>query len=443
MARRYYLPLGATTGSLLLACAAGCTPAGTTAKAKDGPWPGDPVAASPPSGAKVKAGEPELPPDADPAVQPSWYASQALRRSEVALYEHYSKKLRPALDRGKLKTDWESPLASMPAFLTAARTLRVMGEEVLQYDETFRGLAERHKKALARCPPSYRVAANRWREMSAEEKHPLLKGEYAKYAANAETFAVLTEERARAFEKFQGEVAEATRFTRKTVELLSEYEVYVGLAPSLNENDLRRQYRENLKVYVKAFGDFLELHDEWSRTLQTVPLPEKPVDPPPPPAYPQGPPAAVVKKHHSADEKAAIKAATRAGHEYAKAVTALDSRQEFLVHQTAPYVPRPLPKRITDELEWCRREAAWVNAAERIDAQGRGPGWRGRSTADFTPGTYLPLHHATRNTLAGVVQVTGSAERGYSFELVVGYEADLAPGVQHDHALVVVRPAPR
>ena len=369
---------------LSLALTTGCTPSDTHAKTSssnetaslDG-MSRSPLPPAPLSLPTNAAGTVE-PIDADPAVYPAWVASHAAKRSEAELYDHYANELRPKLDRAKAGRDWESPTAAMPSFITAVRTLRAMGEDVLRADDKFRVLAERHRRDLTRTPPSYRAAGARWKQMSADEEYPVLRGEYEKYAANAETFAAVYEERARAFAKFEADVAAATRFTRKSVECLREAEVSFGLAPTLDEGDLRRRYREQLAVYVKAFGDYLTLHEEWTATVRARPLPEKPADPPSSPKpgreYPSGP-SQLVSVSTAASDHDAIQAAASVGHHYAVLRTNLKSKTGFLTDQVQQHAGRPLPPDVKATLDWYKEGAKYVNSAERLAIRGQGPWW--------------------------------------------------------------------
>lgn len=440
---KFRTPLFAAAGAVFLALA-GCAPVETAAnqspkgeaasldKSSRSPLPpgmlADRAGKSPPAS--------DLPPDADPAVQPAWYAAMALRRSESQLYHHYATKLRPALDRSKLKADWESHAAAMPTFLEAARTLRKLGEEVLSYNEGFRLLAESYRKQLSRAPPTYRVAATRWRELSQTEEYQVLRNEYATYATNTETFAVLIEDRARAFEKFEAEVAEATKFTRKTVELLHEFEVYAGLNPTLDDVNLRKQYRDNLKVYVKGFGDFLALHDEWSKSLRMIPLPDKPLDPPAPPSpkktYPD-PGSRLTVAKAAAEEKARIDSAAKAGHKYAGTVRALNSKYGLLCHQLDSYAGRQLPPSVEKMRDWYVTEATAINAVERLAVEGIKPDLYVRTRTPIESGSYLPYIDAKRNEWVGVARVDGGSTGGpYTVRLVNGLTLDT------DHVVLLI-----
>mgnify|MGYP002780450580 CR=1 FL=1 len=354
--------------------------------------------------------------DADPAVQPAWFASHAMKRSEADLYDHYEKNLRPKLDRARIGKDWESSSAALPAFLEAARILEAMADDVIRADEKFQPIAEKHRKDLARAPPSYRAAAARWREKSAEETNRVIRESYAKFAENAEIFAVVIEERAQAFAKFEAEVALALKFTRKTRDLLREFQVFASLAPSLDTSDLRTQYRDQLRVYVGAFGEFLTLHEEWNTTLRAKPLPTKPTERPTPRPSPQPSPEytspqggsqlvhAKVSRTPNPDTVAQL-SAENSGRSIQALLTDLRSEHSALTARVRGYTDATLPTAIRTDLDRYTQRVNYFQSIEHCPVNKNGWAISLSCSADIDAGTYLPIVRGDSLTYVGVVRV--------------------------------------
>ena len=359
----------------------------------------------------------ELALEADPAVQPAWFAAQAIKRSEARLVEHHAKVVRPKLDLAKLGTGWEAPAAAVPAFVEAARTLRAMAEDVIRADDAFLPLAETHRKDLARGPAAYRAAAARWREKSGEETNRVIRESYAKLAENAEAFAALVEERAHAFAAFEAEAARAITFTKKTRALLVDFEVNAGLAPSLDRSDLRRQYRDELRVYVRSFGDFLTLHDGWSASLRARPLPARPTDSPAPrqapkpsPEYtpPQGGSQLVrasVPRTPNPDTVAQL-SAENSGRSIQALLRDLQSEHPALTARVRGYTTATLPPAVRTDLDRYTQRANYLRSIEHCPVSS-GNGWAisMASPADVDYGTYLPVVRGDGLAYVGVVRV--------------------------------------
>lgn len=357
----------------------------------------------------------ESPLDADPAVQPAWFASQAMKRSEAELYDHYEKSLRPKLDRARIGKDWESSSAALPAFLEAAKILETMADDVIRADEKFQPIAERHRKDLERAPPAYRAAAARWREKSVEEPNRVIRESYAKFAENADIFAVQIEERAQAFAKFEAEVTLALAFTRKTRELLREFQVFARLAPPLDTADLRTQYRDQLRVYVGAFGSFLSLHEEWNTSLRSKPLPTKPTErpapkpsPAPSPEYthPQGGSQLVrvsVSRTSNPDTLAQLAAETNA-----RSIRTLmsDLRSEYaaITARSRGYTDATLPAAVRTEIDRYTQRANYIRSIESCPVSGNGRAITLSCATDIDVGTYLPIVRGDSLTYVGVVR---------------------------------------
>ncbi len=413
---RLIIPLA---GMLLTVSSTGCTPPPVDAKQT-----ASPSAPLPPSSRGQDAAGYDLALDADPLVQPAWFASQAMKRSEVELRDHYANALRPKLDQARLGTDWEAAAAPLAAFLRASRSLQSMADDVIRADEAFQLIASRHRKDLLRAPPSYCAAAARWREKSEEETNRVLRETYAKFADNAEVLASLIEKRAQAFAKFESEVALAVKFTRKTRELLKDFEVFASLAPSLDAPDLRGQYRDHLKVYVRAFGDFLALHEEWSDSLRASPLPAKPTDPLPPKPAPQDS-APESRPHfvrysssslHDPDAVAAASAETY-GKSFAGIYRELLKEHKTLTMRIGSTRPEQLPPWLRAELESYKRRSKFDYSHV---TEGGGVTCLS-TTSDLKTGLYLPIIRGRENTYVGVIRVGPRLNSGqYSFTQIRG-----------------------
>lgn len=209
----------------------------------------------------------QLPPDADVRVQMATLSREQVARREEELSGVLGR-LSKALSGIGGPDDWESHEMAMEEFQKLVTLQRKMASEVLAGYEQFRSAMAAYRKDLDRAPEAYRQAATYFKERAIAEDNEFFKKNYMLLSDNCHAYARLVQSRRAELERFLTDVAETVAFVEKTAAFLKDFEDFVRLTPGLDTSAARREFRQQLKEYVKAFSAFQDRFIEFSRKLK-------------------------------------------------------------------------------------------------------------------------------------------------------------------------------
>lgn len=419
MPRTYLVKLLFTASAGLFLLAAGCVdpkteamPASTAAR---------PVVAStpPPAVTPAEKAIKELATDADPRVQVAVLNAQALRESEGKLHALYAR-VKPKLDPARLGKSWETKDLSLEEFKAACRVLREMADELEAAHVEFVLVADRYEEQLGRGPPAYRVAAAYFQDRSVKVQERLFRDGYAELSDFSERFAVLIEERKKAFARFRAEVTETRDYLKKSARYVRDVEGVAAFTPAPDGGDFRASHRPFLLVYVRAFNEFLDLTAGFTDGLKARPLPASPAEPQPAPdgGYMPGKgvsPGSLASKYpffnyRETDPATAIDRAVQRGEAFARLVREGRADHRRNESQLARYKGQPLPPALEAELDDYERRAKAANAVLMPMISGTGPFDAAWASPGPSVGDHLPVMRFTTGAeespmFVGVVRV--------------------------------------
>lgn len=411
------LLLTATAGLFLFA--AGCVDPKTEATPTSAP-PRPVVASSPPLAVTpAEKAIKDLATDADPRVQVAVLNAQGLRDSEGKLHALYAR-VKPKLDPSRLGKNWETKDLSPDDFKAACRALREMADELEAAHVEFVLVADRYEEQLGRGPQAYRVAAAYFQDRSVKSSERLFRDGYAELAVFSERFAVLIEERKKAFTRFRAEVTETRDYLKTSARYVRDVEGVASFTPATDGGDFRASHRSFLLVYVRAFNEFLDQTAGFTDGLKARPLPASPAEPQPAPGggYEPGknmPPGSFASKYpffnyRETDPAAAVNQALRQGEAYALSVREVWADHYRLDPQLDRYAGKPLPPALEAELADYDRRVNAAKAIRTLTISGSGPFEAGLSSPGPSVGDYLPVVRFTSDTggsptVVGVVRV--------------------------------------
>lgn len=208
-----------------------------------------------------------LPADADVRVQLATLSRARVAKREEELAKVLAR-LGKAISAIGGTADGDAHEMAMEEFLKLVTLQRKMADEVLAGYEQFKKAMASYRKDLERAPEAYRQAAGFYRERASAEESERIRANYAHLADNCEAYARLINARRAELEKSLAEVAETVAYVKKTATFLKDFEDFLRLTPGIDTSSARRDYRQQLKVYQKAFTAFQELFLEFSRKLK-------------------------------------------------------------------------------------------------------------------------------------------------------------------------------
>lgn len=281
-------------------------------------------------------------------------------------------------------------------------------------------VADRYEEQLGRGPPAYRVAAAYFQHRSVNAQERLFREGYAELAGFSERFAVLIEERKKAFTRFRAEVTETRDYLKASARYVRDVEGAAAFTPAPDGGDFRASHRSFLLVSVRAFNEFLDLTAGFTDGLKSRPLPASPTEPHPAPdgGYVPGkgvPAGSNATKYaffdyRTSDPAAAIDRAGRQGEAYARSVREVWADHYRLDPQLDRYAGKPLPPALEAELADYDRRVNAAKAIRTLTISGSGPFEAGLSSPGPSVGDYLPVVRFTSDTVGsptvvGVVRV--------------------------------------
>jgi hypothetical protein len=166
------------------------------------------------------------------------------------------------------RTDYEAMDATIEAFQALTAKMRVLADEVIKGYGRFAAANEQLRRELRLAPDAYRQAAAYYRERANDYQDPVLRQNCLTLAENCENFIPVFQERLAHIDTFLGEVDRMQPFLRETAAWLKDFEDFLKLWPGGSTAEPRRQYREKLKLYAKAFAEFQSLFERFNEKLR-------------------------------------------------------------------------------------------------------------------------------------------------------------------------------